>query len=108
MLAHWTDYLTILVLLLTVGVLWSTSQSAKIAHPVSAAVGLAVLCGVEIYLVWCISKESDYLLLKLPISGRPPQLIEPLHKHGTAIFIGIGCAAVAFTLWDISLIFGWY
>ena len=42
MLAHWTDYLTILVLLLTVGVLWSTSQSAKITHPVSAAVGLAV------------------------------------------------------------------
>ena len=106
MLAHWAAYLTILVLLLTVPVLWNTSQSAAHPHPIGAAVSLAALCGVEIYLVWRISKESNYLLRKLPLSSRPPALIEPLHKHGTMIFIGIGFAPVAFTLWDILLIFG--
>ena len=36
MLAHWTAYLTILVLLLTVGVLWSTSQNFRNTIPTSS------------------------------------------------------------------------
>ena len=109
MLAHWTAFLTILVLLVTLGVQWNVAQKSRgVAHPWGAAIGLAVLCGVELYLLWCISKESAYLLRKLPISAREPELIEPLHKHPVLIFSLIGLGALAFTVWDVSLVLDWW
>ncbi len=108
MLAHWTAFLTILVLLITLGVLWNSAQIPRVAHPGGAAIGLAVLCGVELYLLWCIFNESAYLLRKLPISAREPELIEPLHKHPVLIFSLIGLGALAFTVWDVSLVLDWW
>jgi hypothetical protein len=111
MLAHWTGFLGVFVLLVTFAVQWNTTntiQKPRVAYPVFATIGLVVLCGAEFYLVRCIAKESTYLLGKVPISDRAPGLIEPLHgkylrKVTFAVILG---APLGFTLWDIAMAFG--
>jgi hypothetical protein len=107
MLAHWAAFLGVFVLLVTFGVQWNTTQNPRVAHPYGAALGLVVLCAVELWLVWCIFRESTYLLRKLPISTREPELIEPLHGHPKLIFLVLGLGIIAFTFWDVSLVLGW-
>jgi hypothetical protein len=106
MLTHWGAFVAIFVLLVTIGVLWNSVQSPRVAHPMFATLGLAVLCVVELYLLRCIYKESAYLLRKLPIAERPAELIEwLLHKHPTEHFWGIAVGVLAFTGCDIYMAF---
>jgi hypothetical protein len=122
MLAHWTAFLAISVLLVTLGVQWNTTQKAeaiaspgfqswlanpRVAHPCGAALGLAILCFVEFHLLWCILEENTYLLRKLPISAREPELIQPFHRHPTLLTLLIALGTTALTAWDIALVFGW-
>jgi hypothetical protein len=105
MLAHWAAFLTIFVLLVTIGVVWNVKGST-VAHIWGPIIGLLVLCAVELELVWCISRESSYLLQKLPIESRALELIEPLHKHPAKAFSLICLGAIGFTAWDILLVLG--
>lgn len=103
MLAHWGGFSAIFVLLVTLGVQWNVANP-RVPYPRMAVFGLAILCAVELHLVWRIYKESDYLLRKLPIAERPAELVEPLHEYKTLIFSFIGLGTVGFAVWDIVLV----
>ncbi len=105
MLAHWAAFLGVFVLLVNFGVQWNTTLNPRVAHPWGATLGLVVLCAVEVWLLWCIYRESTYLLRKLPT--REEELTEPLHRHPKKIFWLIGVGIISFTFWDVLLVLGW-
>ena len=108
MLAHWAAFLALFVLLVTLGVQWNTPRLPRVAHSRGAALGLVVLGLVEIQLLRCLWKENKYLLRKLPLANRAPELVEwLLHKNPWLTFSLAVLATVAFTAWDVLLVFNW-
>ncbi len=95
-LAHWTAYLTILALLLTIGVVVS---STNLTHPKSAAVAIVILWGIEIYLAVRIAQLGAYIRGKL---SNPPYRLELIPNLPWVIGIG----ATIFAGWDFLLVIG--
>lgn len=98
-LAHWAAYVTILVLLITMGVLLSTSQTA-IVHTKSAAAAVFALWGGEIYLMLRILRLSKVMLKFVP-GIRSWEFIPLPYNHYINLLAVTLCA-----LWDILLILG--
>jgi hypothetical protein len=99
-LAHWAAFITILVLLITMGMLLSTSQTG-IIHMKSAAAAVIALWGGEIYLLRRIIVLSNLVLEFVPSIRRWEFIIPHPYNHIITFL-----AATLFALWDILLILG--
>ena len=99
-LAHWTAYIAILVVLLTIGLLLST-QINTTSHRVTASFALVALWLGEVYLVFRIMKLGNFVHKQIGETIKQVELLPHPYNH----LISLG-AATLFCLWDILLVFG--
>lgn len=91
-LTHWTGALTILVLMVTAGVILSATQTPTI-HPKTATAAFAFLWITELYLAYRIMILGKYVRSKIPDST-----LKGPHLMGLAPAIS-STLAVAWNLW---------
>lgn len=51
--------------------------------------------------------RNAYLLRKLPLAAREPELIEVIHERPILSFGVIVFGTACFTVWDVLLVLGW-
>jgi hypothetical protein len=96
-LAHWGAFIAILILLITIGMLLSTSQiTGKVAHPNSAVAILCALWFGEVYLIVRIVQLGKGLK---PTFSRGLELI-PVPYNQIIPFL----AATGAVIWDVLLV----
>lgn len=95
-LAHWGAFIAILILLITIGMLLSTSQIAgNVAHPKSAATILCALWVGEVYLIIRIVQLGK----RLAPTYHSSELIPHPYNH-----IITFSAATGAVIWDVLLV----
>jgi hypothetical protein len=104
-IAHMTAYIAILVLIITIGVLISTSSTPmpvlSCLRGTTVAIALIVLLCAEFYSIWGMVQRGKIILDELSDKEIHGLL---LIKHPINQLLSVA-AAIYFTLWDILLVF---
>jgi hypothetical protein len=95
-LAHWTGSLTILVFMITAGIVLS-GQNGKTNYPSAVAGALFFLCGTQCYLGWRIWTLGPYIQKRLE---------EGLCTKPNLGWIPFAYGILAF-VWNYWILFGW-